>query len=304
MGIQKFQDRIAEKCLSHLTMPEVQVWPTLAKREDHRRSQSVQSLIDETLLTPYSVRESSKLDINRYTDIRAYDRTAVPGVNANVVADSHGRWWVAAQAPLPSNFYTFFHNILHSTASAHPLINKPPSHSAVIVQLTGWEENGMRKADPYLPDPHGRLTFTHNRDSIILHHVNTTWLPSAGTSLSELKLEDMVLYHYHFKGWSDHGVPKNTSELRQLVMDVHAKQQEANCEVWVHCSAGVGRTGTFIALSSLLTSRREVGPQRSADKLPPAIASDPVARTVDELREWRTMLVQTPGQLGLIYKMM
>ena len=39
--------------------------------------------------------------MNRYMDILAYDRTAIEyegqACNANVVCDSAGRWWVAAQ---------------------------------------------------------------------------------------------------------------------------------------------------------------------------------------------------------------
>ena len=71
-------------------------------------------------------------------------------------------------------------------------------------------------------------------------------------------------------------------------------------------SAGIGRTGTFIALSSLL-GRPTGGPTESAPSplgpLPEPVASDRVASTVDQLREWRGRLVQGPDQMRLIYQL-
>ena len=56
---------------------------------------------------------------------------------------------------------------------------------------------------------------------------------------------------YHFTNWPDHGVPSDTSKetlynLVKFIMDTHKNQN-----VVVHCSAGVGRTGTFIMMCYL-----------------------------------------------------
>jgi protein-tyrosine phosphatase len=68
-------------------------------------------------------------------------------------------------------------------------------------------------------------------------------------------------------------------------------------------SAGVGRTGTFIALSSLLLpSKGDIKlPESPLGPLPEVLRGDAVAETVDEIREWRGMLVQNEEQLKLIY---
>jgi protein-tyrosine phosphatase len=63
----------------------------------------------------------------------------------------------------------------------------------------------------------------------------------------------------------------------------------------VHCSAGVGRTGTFIALDyvlSLLHSGEydDIAPDR-----------DPVVETVELLRQQRMMMVQNETQFNFIY---
>jgi protein-tyrosine phosphatase len=67
-----------------------------------------------------------------------------------------------------------------------------------------------------------------------------------------------------------------------------------------YSSAGIGRTGSFICLASLLQSQ---GPGDIYSPLGPVPDSyDEVMRTVDRVRESRGMLVQGPDQLGLIYQ--
>ncbi|WWC92420.1 uncharacterized protein L201_007377 [Kwoniella dendrophila CBS 6074] len=103
----------------------------------------------------YSIRNSLKhRPDNRYSNILAYDRTAVSVegryINANVVTDGKGGEWVAAQAPLPSAFDTFYRALYLGSAT-----NKKPN-DVIMVQLTGWEERGMVKADPYISAGVGR----------------------------------------------------------------------------------------------------------------------------------------------------
>ena len=55
--------------------------------------------------------------------------------------------------------------------------------------------------------------------------------------------------HFYYLSWPDHGVPTNSASLINFVRRVR-KVQPHSTEVplLVHCSAGVGRTGTFIAI--------------------------------------------------------
>ncbi|KAK8850628.1 hypothetical protein IAR55_004547 [Kwoniella newhampshirensis] len=103
----------------------------------------------------YSVRNSLRhRPDNRYSNILAYDRTAVTVdgryINANVVKDGKGGWWVAAQAPPPHAFDTFFRALYTGSASG-----RAPK-DAIVVQLTGWKERGVPKADPYISAGVGR----------------------------------------------------------------------------------------------------------------------------------------------------
>lgn len=63
----------------------------------------------------------------------------------------------------------------------------------------------------------------------------------------------------------------------------------------------MGRTGTFIALSALLTEQK---PAKDSPLGPlwEEYEDDKVAQVVDEIRDWRGMLVQGPEQLRLIYE--
>ena len=52
---------------------------------------------------------------------------------------------------------------------------------------------------------------------------------------------------WHYLVWPDFGLPKDSPVLYTVVNSLKKFQRTV-----VHCSAGVGRTGTFIALSNLI----------------------------------------------------
>ena len=75
--------------------------------------------------------------------------------------------------------------------------------------------------------------------------IYSTELPAEGypdRAWTELEDGAMTVWHYHFDGWPDHGVPLATSQesLRALVMEVGRHRDELGgmdeCEVWVHWS--------------------------------------------------------------------
>lgn len=63
----------------------------------------------------------------------------------------------------------------------------------------------------------------------------------------------------HYTGWPDHGVPTGASmESFTLMLDMFVEHVlttgGADEKSIVHCSAGIGRTGTTIALAHLLVN--------------------------------------------------
>ena len=62
----------------------------------------------------------------------------------------------------------------------------------------------------------------------------------------------LKVMHYHFLGWPDHGVPKFATSLIAFIRRVRKEHNKDGPPMLVHCSAGVGRTGTYILLDSML----------------------------------------------------
>ena len=91
----------------------------------------------------------------------------------------------------------------------------------------------------------------------------------------------------HYTGWPDHGAPGTTNDL----LTIHSKLREldgnnadnggpsSSVPIIVHCSAGVGRTGTLIGLDNL--AMQVEGGATGLD----------VFKTVYEMREDRCKMV-------------
>lgn len=92
-----------------------------------------------------------------------------------------------------------------------------------------------------------------------------------------------------FLTWPDHGVPENAMSVIKFIRCVrklHPTHQQK--PLLVHCSAGVGRTGTFIMLDSMLQTMAAEG-------------SVNIYQFLCELRDQRPMMVQTLVRIGLGY---
>ena len=64
-------------------------------------------------------------------------------------------------------------------------------------------------------------------------------------------VHEVTLFHY--LGWPDHGVPANTISMINFIKRVRKSHPYSKEDLMVvHCSAGVGRTGTFITLDYML----------------------------------------------------
>ena len=75
----------------------------------------------------------------------------------------------------------------------------------------------------------------------------------------------MEFIHIQYTGWPDFGAPTETAPIISLVKDVRkmiaAMNKSEMINILVHCSAGVGRTGTLITLYKMMEEIEELMPK-------------------------------------------
>ncbi|KAL2413583.1 hypothetical protein ABEF95_004318 [Exophiala dermatitidis] len=154
-----------------------------------------------------------------------------------------------------------------------------------------------------------------------------------GCEVRRLKLtidgETKEIYHYFYKNWPDFGKPE--AEDRKALMELTkvTKRVAGDSPRIVHCSAGVGRTGTWIALDFLLqeleagilvescsyfataaSTARDTVAKGTWGKSGPTKPSTPdgkeeedaIFETVNALREQRMMMVMNELQYSFLYE--
>lgn len=123
--------------------------------------------------------------------------------------------------------------------------------------------------------------------------------------------------HLRYNAWPDHGTPTESSAIRTMsdlldgVRDGQQQQQQQGGggqgrAVVVHCSAGIGRTGTFCSIDIL--RRRLACLAAAAEARPGSVGSEAVHAALDlpalvhELRRQRCGMVQTLEQYAFVYQ--
>uniref|UniRef100_A0A672SFP8 Receptor-type tyrosine-protein phosphatase epsilon n=1 Tax=Sinocyclocheilus grahami TaxID=75366 RepID=A0A672SFP8_SINGR len=147
-----------------------------------------------------------------------------------------------------------------------------------IVMLTELQERDQDKCFQYWPTEdsvtYGDFTVEIKGDTLcdtfILRDLQLTHGP-----------QTRLVRHFHFHGWPEIGIPAEGKGMIDIIAAVQKQQQQSgNNPIVVHCSAGAGRTGTFIALSNILERVKAEG------------LLD-VFQTVKSLRMQRPHMVQT-----------
>lgn len=113
--------------------------------------------------------------------------------------------------------------------------------------------------------------------------------------------EERVITHVHYENWHDHDVADGeqfdtllrTIEEKQTPLPIENKQ--ANFPPFIHCSAGLGRTGVVIASLFL----REMVRQSIDTNTEPEID---IIKLINLMREQRPLQVQNPSQLKAVYR--
>jgi protein-tyrosine phosphatase len=115
------------------------------------------------------------------------------------------------------------------------------------------------------------------------------------------KDEEKPIWHFLYPSWPDFSAldEENLSSLMLLMSLSREKNTNADNPRVIHCSAGVGRTGTFVALEFLIGELQR-GAWQGGDKTG-SIDHDPVFDTVNRLRMQRRTMVQSAEQYAFLY---
>ncbi|XP_019753160.1 receptor-type tyrosine-protein phosphatase O isoform X1 [Hippocampus comes] len=225
---------------------------------------------------------------NRYTNILPYDFSRVrlismhddegaDYINANYIPGyKHAKEYIATQGPLPETRNDFWKMVLQQK-------------SPIVVMLTQCNERRRVKCDHYWPFGDEPVMYGEISVEVLSENESPEW------TIRKFRLgyadETRDILHLNYTSWPDHGVP-TVNAIESILQFVHIVRQQAKRTkdpIVVHCSAGVGRTGTFMALDRLMQHIRE---HEFAD----------ILGMVSEMRSHRLSMVQTEEQYVFIHQ--
>ncbi|XP_043382888.1 receptor-type tyrosine-protein phosphatase T isoform X4 [Chelonia mydas] len=232
-----------------------------------------------------TAKEDENRNKNRYGNIISYDHSRVrlqlldgdphsDYINANYIDGYHRpRHYVATQGPMQETVKDFWRMIWQE-------------NSASVVMVTNLVEVGRVKCVRYWPDDtevYGDIKVTLIETEPLAEYVIRTF-----TVQKKGYHEIREIRQFHFTSWPDHGVPCYATGLLGFVRQVKFLNPPEAGPIVVHCSAGAGRTGCFIAIDIMLDMAENEG------------VVD-IFNCVRELRSQRVNLVQTEEQYVFVH---
>eukprot|EP01134_Creolimax_fragrantissima_P000353 CFRG0353T1 len=265
-----------------------------------------------------SAKHPQNKDRNRYSNILPLEGTRVKldsvvndYINANYINGyKKEKLFIAAQGPLTQTAGDFWKMVWEQ-------------RSISVVMTTKLVENGRLKCDQYWPNidcsaRYGdflvetvdeqdsecgaflerQIQITHSRleghDSEERSSDEDGNPKSAVANRGDDNVRTIVQYYY--KSWPDHGVPSSPTGVLEMLAAINERQEVAEFEgdnpgpVVIHCSAGVGRTGTMIAIDTAIKS--VLDKDNGYLDFPQIVLS---------LRNQRQMMVQSLSQYAFCY---
>lgn len=248
----------------------------------------LEKLIDEDKIhMQYLSRGYSKLD--RYINVKPYQYNRIiinnknHYINASPINIIKEKYFIATQGPTDETIGDFWTMIDEYNCN-------------VIVMLCNLVENGVEKCAKYWSE-------ANKMNNYIIKGENKSaqkyYIMRQFKLINISKKIERIIHHIQFIDWPDHDVPdieggtifETFINLIKIVDSLKGDEP-----VVVHCSAGVGRTGTFISIYYLF---KEI--KRQIDENQKEIQFS-IFNFVRKLKEMRILSVQTLFQYYFIHQ--
>ncbi|KAG8446187.1 hypothetical protein GDO86_013875 [Hymenochirus boettgeri] len=232
-----------------------------------------------------TAKEDENRNKNRYGNIISYDHSRVrlqqieddphsDYINANYVDGYHRqRYYIATQGPMQETVKDFWRMVWQE-------------NSGSIVMVTNLVEVGRVKCVRYWPDD--TEVYGDIKVSLIETEPLAEYIIRTFTVQKKGSHDIREIRQFHFTSWPDHGVPCYATGLLGFVRQVKFLNPPDAGPITVHCSAGAGRTGCFIAIDIMLDMAENEG------------VVD-IFNCVRELRAQRVNMVQTEEQYVFVH---
>ena len=217
-------------------------------------------------------------------------------LDGSALKPSDSTQYIASQGPLPATIESFWRFVFEQ---------KCPS----IVMLTNVVERGTVKCSEYYPREIGQVL---EFPSVKVTTVEARTSPGKEMTVRKIEVvsglaqessSPLMVTHYFYHQWPDHGVPEESLAIRSMVKAIsnHRERTGDGRPPVIHCSAGIGRTGTFIAIDVLRQRLQRLAASTVPVEPNAIFRALGVPDLVHDLRRQRMGSVQTLEQYCFIY---
>ncbi|XP_064456124.1 receptor-type tyrosine-protein phosphatase N2-like [Ornithodoros turicata] len=225
---------------------------------------------------------------NRYPDVLPYDHSRVvlndlsnmnssDYINASTITDHDPRnpAYIATQGPLPHTAADFWQMIWEQG-------------SVVIVMLSRLMEDGVAMCHRYWPEE-GSEVYHNYEVHLVSEHIWCDDYLVRSFYLKNLKTsETRTVTQFHFLSWPDNGIPSSIKAILEFRRKVNKSYRGRSCPIVVHCSDGIGRTGTYCLIDMVL------------NRMAKGAKEIDIAATLEHLRDQRAGMVKTKAQFEFV----